>query len=78
MKLEELNVILGQFELYCNFLKIMHFKKNIDLNAIYRQNLDLTAIIRQITKKYNSFLVQLLYIDVVIMLCLNKAGVIKG
>ena len=49
-----------------------------DIHLSYTAKRALKYRIDKITKKYNSFLVQLLYIDVVIMLCLNKAGIIKG
>lgn len=49
-----------------------------DIHLSHKTKRALNYRIDKITKKYNSFLVQLLYIDVVIMLCLNKAGIIKG
>ena len=54
-----------------NLFTLLHFY-TISINKKIHKNVD------KITKKNNSFLVQLLYIDVVIMLCLNKAGIIKG
>ena len=51
-------------------------QKDIHLSHMTKRALNYR--IDKITKKNNSFLVQLLYIDVVIMLCLNKAGIIKG
>ena len=49
-----------------------------DIHLSYTAKRALKYRIDKITKKYNSFVIQLLYIDVVIMLCLNKAGIIKG
>ena len=61
---------------YVTLFKDVLSQKDIHLSHMTKRALNYR--IDKITKKYNSFLVQLLYIDVVIMLCLNKAGVIKG
>ena len=49
-----------------------------DIHLSYTAKRALKYRIDKITKKYNSFVIQLLYIDVVIMLGLNKIGIIKG
>ena len=61
---------------YVTLFKDVLSQKDIHLSHMTKRALNYR--IDKITKKYNSFLVQLLYIDVVIMLCLNKAGIIKG
>lgn len=61
---------------YVTLFKDVLFQKDIHLSHMTKRALNYR--IDKITKKNNSFLVQLLYIDVVIMLCLNKAGIIKG
>ena len=61
---------------YVTLFKDVLSQKDIHLSHMIKRALNYR--IDKITKKYNSFLVQLLYIDVVIMLCLNKAGIIKG
>lgn len=60
---------------YVTLFKDVLSQKDIHLSHMIKRALNYR--IDKITKKYNSFLVQLLYIDVVIMLCLNKAGIIK-
>ena len=61
---------------YVTLFKDVLSQKDIHLSHMTKRALNYR--IDKITKKYNTFLVQLLYIDVVIMLCLNKAGIIKG
>ena len=61
---------------YVTLFKDVLSQKDIPLSHMTKSALNYR--IDKITKKNNSFLVQLLYIDVVIMLCLNKAGIIKG
>lgn len=61
---------------YVTLFKDVLSQKDTHLSHMTKRALNYR--IDKITKKYNSFLVQLLYIDVVIMLCLNKAGIIKG
>ena len=61
---------------YVTLFKDVLSQKDIQLS--YTAIRALKYRIDKITKKYNSFVIQLLYIDVVIMLGLNKIGIIKG